>query len=258
MTVVVDDSGGLLKNNITHFLRRLNTWEYKGPNDSVDKDALDQALGYMHQKSLAYRETTDPKLGLRDRTVTIVCHRYPRELFKSFEESEIKFDTPEAGVYQIDRDLGVAGVQFVVICELDKTAYPIMHALDPVETAKTVNACFAALAAYDGPGDARYARRIVNYMLKRLPEEVVDALRREKAMNKALLEYANADYVTEIRKWQSKASSEAKKKRIAEQQRDSETKRADSEAKQKRIAENKVVELEAEIDRLRQVIEAQE
>lgn len=125
MLIIKRDSA-VLVDPIGSFFRTHNVLEYKSPEDRLSIDDFYKTQGYaLLYKGLGKRVNEIP---LEELTVSIFRHSYPREMFRSLEQSGLHVSEDTPGVYRIAGMLNVP-TQIVVTSRLPKGEYSAFKAL---------------------------------------------------------------------------------------------------------------------------------
>ena len=124
---------GPLSDPLGSFYRVHNVHEYKSPDDSLSVDEFYRALTYpLHYK---YYDHKVNEIPLKDLTLTIVRHSYPREMIKTLEADGFKVKLRKSeegeeyqGIYEVSGKLPVP-TQIVVTSRLPDGEYEALKLL---------------------------------------------------------------------------------------------------------------------------------
>ena len=124
---------GPLSDPLGSFYRVHNVHEYKSPDDSLSVDEFYRALTYpLHYKYFDHKVNEIP---LKDLTLTIVRHSYPRDMFKALEADGFVVESRKdekgkeyQGIYEISGKLPVP-TQIVVTSRLPDGEYEALKLL---------------------------------------------------------------------------------------------------------------------------------
>ena len=99
LIVIKKDPDEILTDPLGSTFRMYNLFEYKSPDDKLSIDEFCKAMAYaLLYKS--YNRKSD-ELPLTEMTLTIVRHRYPRELISSLKRAGFTVDNVQPGLYRI-------------------------------------------------------------------------------------------------------------------------------------------------------------
>ncbi len=99
--IIKKEAAGLIEKNIGRIFRQYNILEYKGPGDSFSVDDFYKVLAY----ALFYKTDTEQinKIDIRDMSITIVSHSYPREMIAHIKQIRgYKLELIEPGIYYVE------------------------------------------------------------------------------------------------------------------------------------------------------------
>ena len=111
---------GKLEDPIGEYFRKVNLFEYKSPEDGLSIDDFCKAQGYaLIYKGYGRKEN---ELRLGEITLTLVRHRYPRELMKELKKSGYDIRETHRGIYRVEGRMMIP-VQIVVSSRLEEGEY---------------------------------------------------------------------------------------------------------------------------------------
>ena len=116
----------VLTDPIGEYFEAVNIFEYKSPEDALSINDFYKALGY----SFIYKGDNKKveKLSIRDMTLTLVRHSYPRELMKALIKDGFKVEERYPGIYRIYA-YNLLKVQLIVSSRLPRGEYDGLHLL---------------------------------------------------------------------------------------------------------------------------------
>ena len=116
----------ILTDPIGEYFEAVNIFEYKSPEDGLSIDDFYKALGY----SFIYKGDNKKveKLSIRDMTLTLVRHSYPRELMKALIKDGFTVEEQYPGIYRIYA-YNLLKVQLIVSSRLPQGKYEGLHLL---------------------------------------------------------------------------------------------------------------------------------
>ena len=118
--IIKKDAKVALTDPIGKFFKFVNIFEYKSPEDGLSIDDFYKAVGY----ALIYKgyDRKVDELPMRDMTLTIVRHAYPRELIKALERDGFVVKKEYPGIFRIDGKVCL-DVQLIVSSRLPDEEY---------------------------------------------------------------------------------------------------------------------------------------
>lgn len=156
MLIIKHNGKAALRDPIGSFFRTYNVLEYKSPEDglSIDDFYKVQAYACLYK---ALGKTVDA-IPVRELTVSIFRHAYPRRLFDALQE--IGFEVAEAhpGVYRVRGPLCIPA-QVVVTSRLADGGYEAFKILS--KDARETDVSQFMGRAYQSPGTRQYAGTIL-------------------------------------------------------------------------------------------------
>ena len=113
--IIKKHSDAVLDDPIGNFFRRVNICEYKSPDDGLSIDDFYKVQGY----GLIYKgfDRKVNELPVRDITITLVRHSYPREMIKALRSEGFVITQPYPGIYRFEGKISIAA-QLVVSSQL--------------------------------------------------------------------------------------------------------------------------------------------
>ena len=118
--IVMKEDDTVLSDPIGSFFKKVNLFEYKSPEDGLTIDDFYKAQGY----GLIYKgfDRKVNELPIEQLTLTLVRHRYPKELFKVLRAEGYMIISDHAGIYKIEGRVSIP-VQIVVSSRLPEGEY---------------------------------------------------------------------------------------------------------------------------------------
>ena len=97
--IVMKEDDTVLSDPIGSFFKKVNIFEYKSPEDGLTIDDFYKAQGY----GLIYKgfDRKVNELPIEQLTLTLVRHRYPKELFKVLRAEGYMIISDHAGIYKV-------------------------------------------------------------------------------------------------------------------------------------------------------------
>ena len=118
--IIKKHNDAVLDDPIGTFFRRVNLCEYKSPDDGLSIDDFYKAQGY----GLIYKsfDRKVNELPVKDMTITLVRHAYPREMIKALRASGFIVTQPHAGIYRFEGEISIP-TQLIVSSQLPAGEY---------------------------------------------------------------------------------------------------------------------------------------
>ena len=133
--IIKKDTDVVLDDPIGEFFRQVNIFEYKSPEDglSIDDFYKVQAYGLLYK---GFGHKVD-ELPLKNITLTIVRHTYPRDMLKMLRDSDIVINKVHPGIYRFECKPFIP-VQLVVSSQLPSGEYDGLRLLAKGATAEDI------------------------------------------------------------------------------------------------------------------------
>lgn len=110
----------VMNDPIGEFLRQVNIFEYKSPEDGLSIDDFYKVQGYgLIYKGFGRKVN---ELPLENLTLTLVRHRYPRDMMKMLRDSGITVSEVHSGIYRFEGNLSIP-VQLVITSQITLDEY---------------------------------------------------------------------------------------------------------------------------------------
>lgn len=120
LIVIKKDPCEILSDPLGSTFRMYNLFEYKSPDDRLSIDEFSKAMGY----SLLYKgyDRKSDEIPFDEMTLTIVRHRYPRDLISSLKKEGCTVTQIHPGIYEVSGKTFIS-VHIVVSSQLSKEDY---------------------------------------------------------------------------------------------------------------------------------------
>ena len=116
----------VLTDPIGEYFEAVNLFEYKSPEDGLSIDDFYKAIAYAFIYK-GYGRHVD-ELPIKEMTLTLVRHSYPRELMKALEKYGFAVEKQYPGVYHVESIAGLK-IQLIVSSRLQQGEYEGLHLL---------------------------------------------------------------------------------------------------------------------------------
>lgn len=132
--IIKKNAGVVLHDPIGEFFEAVNIFEYKSPHDALSIDDFYKAVAY----SLIYKgyNRKVDELPIRDMTLTLVRHSYPRELMKALKREGFTVEQRHPGIFHVEGN--ILKIQIVVSSRLSTDEYEGLQLLSTGCTADDV------------------------------------------------------------------------------------------------------------------------
>ena len=190
--LIIKRESNPLADPIGSFFRRFNVLEYKSPNDGLTENDFYKVQGYALLYKGLSRHTDD--VPVRELTVSIFRHAYPREMMAALQNNGHFIDEPYPGVYRVRGELSVPA-QVVVTSRLPEGEYGPFKALAPNATLADIRKLLNLGDAGQDPRMADYVRAVLNVSIV-INRELFDRIREDGPMNAAVARYFEAELET--------------------------------------------------------------
>ena len=147
---------------IGEFFKQVNIFEYKSPEDglSIDDFYKVQAYGLLY-KGLGHKVD---ELPLKNITLTIVRHTYPRDMLKMLRDSDIVINKVHPGIYRFDGKLSIP-VQLVISSQLPLGEYDGLRLIAKGATIEDIKNYAERAIASDNERIKENARTVIDVCL---------------------------------------------------------------------------------------------
>ena len=182
MLVIKKKPNVKIDNPIAEIFREHNIVEYKSPHDSLSIDSLYKTIGYAClYKGLG---RTIGEIRESNLTVSVFRHNYPRELFKSLDQTNINVESPYSGIYRITGIINFP-VQIVITKELTKGKHTALKILTNNADESDVKKFILEAEKYSIPVDKQNADAVLQVSVSS-NMDLYEQIRKEHNMCDAL------------------------------------------------------------------------
>lgn len=133
--IIKKNAGVVLHDPIGEFFEAVNIFEYKSPHDALSIDDFYKAVAYSFIYK-GYNRKVD-ELPIRDMTLTLVRHSYPRELMKVLKKDGFTVEQRHPGIFRVEGNINLK-IQIVVSSRLSAYEYEGLQLLSTGCTADDV------------------------------------------------------------------------------------------------------------------------
>ena len=233
----------VLTDPIGEYFEAVNIFEYKSPEDGLSIDDFYKAVAYAFIYK-GYGRKVD-ELPIKDMTLTLVRHSYPRELMKDLEKYGFTVEEQHNGVYHIG---GITGLKIQIIApsRLSQGEYEGLHLLAKGCTEDAVVHYSRKTAASDNGNVKTNAETVIKTCLK-INKDLDLQLKEDKVMdiNKAITGIFNAVEEEGIKKGKQEGINEANERFATDMLRNGEP--LDKILRYSRLAEDTIRSLAASL-----------
>ena len=171
-------------NPIGHIFRGHNVIEYKSPDDELTINTLYKVIGYAGlYKGLS---ATVSEIPVKELTISIFRHRYPRKLFSDLRELGASVTEYAPGIYLIDGVINVP-LQIVVIGQLEKGQHTALTVLTKGADEDEIRSFICSARKFDAEDDKQNADAVLQVSVT-ANHELYRRVREESIMCEALEE----------------------------------------------------------------------